>query len=92
MTTAITTKRRRKTAAEELEDMGLLPPGSTSTTTPAATQYSAAKPTAAATRAIVRIPLEKIHPHPANRRIDPTTCRGLAESLKRRGLLRQDFG
>jgi ParB/RepB/Spo0J family partition protein len=36
---------------------------------------------------IVRVPLEKLHRHPANREIDPKTCKGLAESIKRRGML-----
>jgi ParB/RepB/Spo0J family partition protein len=38
-------------------------------------------------REIVNLPLEKIHRHPHNRTIEAVSCMGLAESLKRRGLL-----
>jgi ParB/RepB/Spo0J family partition protein len=38
-------------------------------------------------REIVEVPLEKIHRHPANRQIKEATCKGLAEDLRRRGLL-----
>lgn len=38
-------------------------------------------------REIVNLPLEKIHRHPHNRTIVSSTCMGLAESLRRRGLL-----
>ncbi len=42
---------------------------------------------AARQREIVQVPMEKIHGHPHNRRIEPASCEGLADSLRRRGLL-----
>lgn len=39
------------------------------------------------TRAIVDVPLDKIHRHPSNRTIAPKTCKQLAKDFERRGLL-----